>query len=210
MAELWSQRLTFRFAPEAPLPSRARALVGPKQDTGPNTVLGHDLSAQGSILRIASEPRFPFPATSASQALYRAWIGPPANAHYITPIDIPCVVPIDTPVNVYVEPIRAPELGQDPIEEVVIVTAWEGVGAPYSFGGTLWLPVETETPTLIPDWTGAMTCLDTTDPVITWLDADLATPVGTWTGTYRPRPRRAAAISHTEQATVNFLCHWTQ
>jgi hypothetical protein len=213
MSLYWSNTLDFLFEPGSGLPVPKQTNLGPpaqqefqgaveRVGTGVTSVAGYFRAVVAEAQTTANGVRRRTPS------LYQVAFQPADVGTFVSPIDIPCVVPVQLPITAIIAPIRQAALARVNVLEHVIVTAWVGDGEePYAYGGTLWDTVPAGGVVDVPDWTGAVSVL-TPAAVLTWLDF-LAAPVGTFTGTYQPRPRRAVQIQNAGQADVPVLFHWS-
>lgn len=223
MALYWSKQLEFLFAPGAVLPGALQVALGPSSvepaPDGPPERRGTGItSVSGSLRIVVWEAQSLYDGTVRSTpSLYQAVIQLPDDGTLVAPIDIPCVLPVQLPVTVTVRPIRTPAIALANVREHVLLTAWEDQGASaFAYGGTLWQQIPVGGQILVPDWAGAVSILDAahiTTPgaavVCSWLDA-IAAVVGTCTGTYQPRPRRAVVLRNDHgQNAANVIFHWT-
>jgi hypothetical protein len=199
MGLYWTTSKRFTFVPGAALPSPLRFELGPSslQDVpdGPPEKVGSGVTAVAGVLRIAIRE---WQNLQVTQSLYQLTLQPPDEGTLITPIDIPCVVPVQLPITGTITPIRAPSLlaGGD-VTENLVVTVWVDSGdTGHAYGSTLWANVPAGGNVVVPDWAGAVSLLDATGALVAnWLDA-LGAVVGTVVGTYQPRPKRAVRLGN--------------
>ncbi|OHB73604.1 MAG: hypothetical protein A2V70_01270 [Planctomycetes bacterium RBG_13_63_9] len=210
MSLYWSTTKAFVFAPQGGLAAPLRIDLGPAQledvDEGPPERLGTGVSSHAGVLRIAIQE---WQNRQVTASLYQIALQPPDNGTFITPIDVPCVIPVQLPIAGTISAIRAPVVGATPVTEHLIITVWEDCGdTAHAYGSSLWVSIPAAGNVVVPDWAGAVSVLDATGAITAnWLDA-LGAIVGTVRGTYQPRPKRAVRLANPNaQNTLPVLFH---
>ncbi len=211
MGLYWSTTKIFTFEPRGGLPAPLRIELGPAslQDVpaGPPEKVGSGVTSVAGVLRVAIQE---WQNLQVTQSLYQLALQPPDNGTLITPIDVPCVIPVQLPITAIIQPIRPPAVVNAAVSEHLVVTVWSDCGdTGHAYGGTLWVSVPQGGTVVVPDWAGAVSLLDAAGAITAnWLDA-LGAVVGTVRGTYQPRPERAVRLGNPAQAALPVLFHFS-
>ncbi len=198
MSLYWSTTKAFTFNPGGGLPAPLRIDLGPSSlqrvTEGPEERLGTGVTSHAGVMRVAIQE---WQNLQVTASLYQILLQPPDNGTLITPIDVPCIIPVQLPIAATLSAIRAPVVGATPVVEHLIITVWEDCGdTAHAYGATLWVSIPAAGNVVVPDWAGAVSILDAAGAITAnWLDAAAAV-VGTVRGTYQPRPKRAVRLGN--------------
>jgi len=130
-----------------------------------------------------------------------AYVRLPDQGNLVGPIDVPCLLEMELPLTVILEPEAAPTT------DVLVELAVSATGGRDStYGGLRSVWVEDGNTIAIPQWTQAVS-LGTTTATGQWLDAASAV-IGDFAGNHNPRPRQAVQIQVNDADSL-VIFHYT-